>query len=353
MTIRIAGIGTALPAHVVDQPTVRRVVEALFQELPEQQRRVLETFSHEHIQTRHFVRPPEWYGEPHGFGTTNDVFIQTAADLSVEAAQRALHDAGMTVEDVDGIVVATTTGLATPSLDSIVALRLGMRTNVARMPIVGLGCAAGVSGLARAVDMSAARDGRPVIFIAVETCSVTFQRTDTSKSNLVGASLFGDGAAAVIVARDGRGPTIRGAWSHLFPNTPDIMGWDVVDTGLKVRFSRDIPSFISTHVREVLDAALHAWNIDLDAIDVIIPHPGGAKVLDAYAQLLSRPRSAFDHARDVLATCGNMSSPTVLFVLARTLAHWPQGARFGLMTALGPGFSAECMLLEADADVAS
>lgn len=350
--MRINGIGTALPPHIVDQPTVRRIVEGLFPDLPANVHHVLETFTHEHIRTRYFVRPPEWYAEPHGFGDANDVFIEAATELSMAASTNALRAAGMDASDLDGVIVASTTGLATPSLDSVVALQLGCASNIARMPIVGLGCAAGVSGLARAAELSQARDGRPVLFIAVETCSATFQRTDTSKSNLVGASLFGDGAAAVVVSAHGSGPIIDGAWSHLFPGTPDIMGWDVIDSGLKVRFSRDIPAFIASNIGDVLGDAVTAWGTTVDAIDMIVPHPGGAKVLDAYAELLSRPRSDFDIARSVLARCGNMSSATVLFVLEQTLQQRAQGARSALMTALGPGFSAEFLHLRFDDDVA-
>lgn len=351
MTVRINGIGTALPPYIVDQPTVRRIVEGLFPNLPLQVRHVLETFAHEHIQTRHFVRPPEWYAEPHGFGDANDVFIESATALSVAAATKALHAAGLAASALEGIVVASTTGLATPSLDSIVAQQLGCSPTVVRMPIVGLGCAAGVSGLARAADLSRARHGRPVLFIAVETCSATFQRTDISKSNLVGASLFGDGAAAVVVSSQGAGPVIGGTWSHLFAGTPDIMGWDVIDTGLKVRFSRDIPAFIASNIGTVLRDAVSAWGTTLDDIDLIVPHPGGAKVLDAYADLLGRPRAQFDIARSVLARYGNMSSATVLFVLEETLQQHAQGARAALMTALGPGFSAEFLHLRFDEDV--
>ncbi|MBU3742239.1 MAG: stilbene synthase [Candidatus Kapabacteria bacterium] len=345
MSVRIAGIGTALPPYVVDQPTVRSIVEAVFPDLPPTLQRVLSTFSHDHIQTRHFVRPPSWYAERHGFGHTNDTFIAEATTLATQAAQAALLDAGMTAESLSAVVVVSTTGLATPSLDAAVALNLGCLPSIKRMPIVGLGCAGGVTGLARAAEICSVL-AAPVLFVAVEVCSVTMQRSDHSKSNLVGTSLFGDGAGAVVMHADGRYPRIAASWSHLFPGTEDIMGWEVVDTGLKVRFSRDIPAFISSNVGPVLQQALSAWSIADTDIDRLIPHPGGAKVLDAYAGLLGHSDDELAIARDVLRSCGNMSSATVLFVLELTLRSWRADDRLALMTALGPGFSAEFVLLE-------
>lgn len=344
MKVHIAGIGTALPPYVVDQPTVRSIVEALFPDLPPSLTRVLSTFSHEHIATRHFVRPADWYGQQHGFGETNDVFIAEAVELATRAALAALSDAGLAAGDVDAVVVASTTGLATPSVDAAVAQRLGCKPTVTRMPIVGLGCAAGVSGLSRSADLCKAGHN-VVLFVAVEICSVTMQRSDRSKSNLVGTSLFGDGAGAVVIATSGRHGAIEQRYSHLFPQTEDIMGWDVIDTGLKVRFSRDIPAFVTMSVAPVLDMALQSWGITRADIDRIIPHPGGAKVLDAYASVLQRPVSDMQIAKDVLKHCGNMSSATVLFVLEQTLKEHASLSGRSLMTALGPGFSAEFLLL--------
>lgn len=345
MSPHIAGVGTALPPHVVDQPTVRRIVEGVFPDLSPALRRVLSTFSHEHIQTRHFVRPPSWYAERHGFGQTNDIFIAEATELATQAARAALFDAELMSEALGAVVVASTTGLATPSIDAAVARNLGCAASVKRMPIVGLGCAGGVNGLARAAELCTVLRA-PVLFVAVEICSVTMQHSDHSKSNLVGTSLFGDGAAAVVIDTVGRYPRITKSWSHLFPGTEDIMGWEVVDSGLKVRFSRDIPAFISAHVAPVLHEALSSWGIAQNDIDRLIPHPGGAKVLDAYAELLGIADDELVLARDVLRSCGNMSSATVLFVLERTLRTWRSEDRRALMTALGPGFSAEFVLLE-------
>lgn len=340
----IAGIATALPPYEVDQTTVRTIVESVFPDLPPALHRVLSTFSHDHIATRHFVRPPEWYAQSHGFGETNSVFIAEAVDLAVQAATAALADAGASALDVDAIVVASTTGLATPSLDAAVAQRLGCRPTITRMPIVGLGCAAGVSGLGRSADLCKAGHSC-VLFVAVEICSVTMQRSDLSKSNLVGTSLFGDGAAAVVIRSDGHYAKIEGTYSYLFPQSEDIMGWDVIDSGLKVRFSRDIPTFVTNHVTPVIHDALRMWGRAIDEIDRLVPHPGGAKVLDAYATVLQRPDEDMRIARDVLRTCGNMSSATVLFVLEQTLKQMDPRTGYSLMTALGPGFSAEFLLL--------
>ncbi|MCX6140386.1 MAG: stilbene synthase [Candidatus Kapabacteria bacterium] len=341
ITVHINGIGTASPSHIVDQDTVRSTVERVFGRAVEDLPRLLQVFEHGHIQTRRFVRPPEWYAERHGFAETNAVYAQEALRLATEAARIAL--AGRE-EFVEAILVATTTGIMTPSLDAALIQSLGLSLHTKRIPIFGLGCAAGVAGLARAAELSRSLSGALVLFVAVEVCSVTFQQTDASKSNIVGSSIFGDGAAAVCVSSQGSGPIIGTGFSTLFPDTEDIMGWDVADSGLRVRFSRDIPSFVLEHVPTVLREACATWGIDLDEIEDVIAHPGGAKVLDAYAVATGKPPSTFDIARDILRDFGNMSSVSVLFVLERWLQE-PGPRPLALMSALGPGFSAEQLLL--------
>jgi alkylresorcinol/alkylpyrone synthase len=230
--------------------------------------------------------------------------------------------------------------------------RLRFSAHMRRTPIWGLGCAGGAAGLARAAEWARLSPGSNVLLIAIELCSLTFQREDLSKSNLVATALFGDGAAAVVVQSDasenGRGgPRIVASRSTLFPETEDVMGWDVNDAGLKVLFSRDIPTIVRRFVRENADEFLTEQGLMLQSIRHLIAHPGGVKVMAAYEEAFGLDPNALRHAREVLRSAGNMSSPTVLFVLDRFLADSSvRPGDLGLLTALGPGFSSELVLLQ-------
>lgn len=341
--VGIQGIGTAVPENVVDQRAVRATVERVFGGRVTDLDRLLSVFEHDHIHSRRFVREPEWYAVDHGFAESNRVYATSACDLAEQAARKACKGRE---GDVAAIVVASTTGIMTPSLDAALVQRLGLSTHVARVPIFGLGCAGGVAGLARAADISRAMEGAPVLFVAVEICSVTFRQSDTRTSNIVASSIFGDGAAAVLISSERHSVSVGTGVSTLFPDTADIMGWDVLDDGLSVRFSRDIPSFVRTHIPDVLAHAYAQWGIAPDDVTAIVAHPGGAKVLDAYAQASGMPQSTFTHAKEILRTYGNMSSASVLFVLD---AWYHDAARtragHAVMAALGPGFSSELLLL--------
>jgi len=343
--IRIRSVGTAVPANTYDQTSVRSVVKNMFGDRVENLDRLLKVFDHLHIEQRHFARKPEWYGKDHGFGAANQVFIEAALALSIEAAGKALVGADIRADDFAGIVVANTTGVMTPSLDAYLVQELGLPLTMARVPLFGLGCAGGVSGLARAAELSKAQGGAPVLFVAVEICSATFQSNDLSKSNLIGTSIFSDGAAALVVGSGGSGPEIVGSYHRLFPETYDIMGWDVVDSGMKVRFSRDIPTFVKNQIPDVIAEACACWKISLDDIVSFIAHPGGAKVLDAFAEAIGRPADTLEASREILRKYGNMSSATILFVLEHMLADDMLEPGYSLMSALGPGFSSDQLLL--------
>jgi alkylresorcinol/alkylpyrone synthase len=343
--IRIQGVGSAVPEHVCDQVYVRKVVENLFSERVENLERLLKVFDHLHIEQRYIAREPEWYRKDRGFGETNDLYIETAIKLSVEAAQTAIARAAVGTDNFGGIVVASTTGMMTPSLEAHLAQDLGMPFDVVRVPLFGLGCAGGVAGLARAAELSTIRDGAPVLFVAVEICSATFQRNDLSKSNLVGTSIFGDGAAAVVVGRADVGPEVVGSYHRLFPDTYDIMGWDFIDSGMKVRFSRDIPNFVRTHLPGVLEEACASWGVSKEEIVSYITHPGGAKVLEAFAEVIGGDQRTLATSHEILRLHGNMSSASILFVLEKMLEKDELRPGYGLMSALGPGFSSDQLLL--------
>jgi alkylresorcinol/alkylpyrone synthase len=344
MSARLSGIATAVPRHVVTQAAARDFARSFFSRDFAELDRLLEAFDNTGIERRHLARPVEWYGEPHDFPEKNAVYRETALELAVEAAGRAIEAAGVSREHIAAVLFVSTTGVATPSLDSHLIQRLGLPLTTARLPVWGLGCAGGAAGLARAADLSTGL-GRPVLLVAVEICSATFVHGDRSKSNLIATALFGDGAAAVVVTPGGSGPEVIGSHSQLIEDSEDVMGWTLSAEGLQVVFSRSIPHIVRGLAGRVAQAA--AERVGGSAADLVhfVFHPGGAKVLAAYAETFGLEPEALRHAASVLRDYGNMSSPSVLFVLERFLQAEPPSGRPALLMALGPGFSAESVVL--------
>jgi alkylresorcinol/alkylpyrone synthase len=355
---RLAAIATAVPAHAAAQAETRALVARMFRGTDAGSERLLAVFDHSGIERRHFCMPLEWYTNTRSFEEQNALYIEHALALGRTAAERALARAGITARELDHVVYVSTTGIATPSLDARLSLALGCRPDCRRTPLWGLGCAGGAAGLARARDLALAHPGSRVLIVAVELCSLTFRLEDTDKRNLVATSLFADGAAAVVVEgsdvvphRNGSGTLeLIGSHSTLWPDTIGMMGWTVSGRGLHVVFSRDIPSFVRERVRPSLEGFLHEHGLSLESPLHVAAHPGGAKVIEAYAEALGQPDATFAHARAVLREYGNMSSPTCLFVLERQLASGEiQPGEPVLVSALGPGFAAEYVLARASA----
>ncbi len=355
---RLVALATAVPPHVLRQDDVRAVAAEMFAGTVSADPRLLQVFEHAQIETRNACVPLEWFSVGHDFGQSNALYVENAVHLAVVATQKALAKARLEPADVDHIVFVSSTGLATPSVDALVANALGLRSDVRRTPMWGLGCAGGAAGLAHARDFALAEPSARVLLIALELCTLTFQLRDLSRRNLVAASLFGDGAAAAIVV--GRDAEVRVAGgrrqlaliasrSTLWPDTQDVMGWTVDGAGLHVVFSRDIPTIVHERVRPSLLAFLEANGLALEDVRHLAAHPGGVRVLNAYASALDLAPAVFRHARDVLREHGNMSSPSCLFVLERFLEAGEIGAGDNaLVAALGPGFSAEYVLLRGE-----
>nr|WP_221277021.1 chalcone synthase [Deinobacterium chartae] len=344
MPVRLTGLGTAVPEHRADQAELRALARALFPRYGES-RRHLEVFDHAGIETRYLAMPPEWYTQPHGFPEKNAQYVRNALLLSLRAAREALALAACSPAQVDALVFVSTTGIATPSLDAAIIGELGLGAHTVRMPLWGLGCAGGAAGLARAADL--VRAGyRRVLLVAAELCSLTFVREDYSKSNFVGSALFADGAAAVLL-EGGEGPGLRlmGHHSTLIEHSADVMGWDLAEDGLRVRFSRDIPALVRELMRENVAQAAASLRWCREDLRHFVVHPGGVKVLSAFEEALEMGEGGLRASRAVLREYGNMSSPSVLFVLRRCLEARPAPGR-GLLTAMGPGFSAEHVLFE-------
>ena len=345
---RLSAVATAVPPYPLDQDDVIERVKLLFGCAPDLDR-LLPVFLNTGIHRRYSCVPLEWYDTAHGWPERNRIYLSSALDLLEAATNRALCLTGRHKDDIDSIVVVSTTGIATPSLDALLIERMGLRSTVQRLPIFGLGCAGGVLGLARAASQAAVAPGKTVLFLVVELCALSFRRDDWSKSNIVATALFGDGAAAALLSTDGEGPTLVAAGEHTWPGSLDVMGWEVADDGLRAIFSRDIPKLVTTQLQEAASEFLARHGLAIDKVDRFVCHPGGAKVIAALEHAFGLAQGALVEARAVLRDYGNMSAATVMFVLERMLAEArATGARWehALMNALGPGFTAGFLVID-------
>jgi alkylresorcinol/alkylpyrone synthase len=335
MQPRLLALKSAVPPYILEQPDVSVRAQALFKG-GRDITRLMPVFENTGIDRRYSCVPIDWYTEPHGWTDRNALYIENSVALFEKLTLALLDEAGLQRDDIDAIVVSSTTGIATPSLDALVIEKLGLRRDIRRLPIFGLGCAGGVVGLTRAAELATAHPGSRVLFLVVELCALTFRKNDTSKSNIVATALFGDGAAGAILSTDGDGPALGPGGEYTWPNSLGIMGWDVEEDGLKAVFSQSIPSLVANDFKPILHAYLQRNDMSLADIEGFACHPGGAKVLDALEDAFDIPRGALIESRGVLRDYGNMSAVTALFVLERM--KWRE--RRILMTALGPGFSA-------------
>src|SRR5919199_1954742 len=263
---RIASVATATPPHKVRQSDVKRLARTFFGSSIKDIDRYVSVFDNTAIETRSLAAPVEWFVERHGLGEVNDLWIEVACTIGAEAARKCLAAAKLTPSDVDHIFFVSTTGLATPSVDARLITLLEMPRHTRRTPIWGLGCAGGVAGLARASEYVRAFPNERALLVCIELCSLTFQFNDRSKRNLVAASLFGDGAAAVLVegdAKKGAGPDIVATESTLFPDSLDLMGWNIVDSGMQVVFGAGIPHVVTTHYRRLATEFLGRHGLSL------------------------------------------------------------------------------------------
>src|SRR5438874_13776709 len=340
----LVSLATSVPPHVFLQKEVRPAAPAVFRARIDGFERFSSICSNTGISKRHAVKPFDWYLEPRGWPERTAAFLAGAEALFADAGGKALADAHLTGTDIDTIVTVSSTGIATPSLEARVAGRMGFRSDVMRVPVFGLGCAGGSSGLSIAARLAQARPGTNVLLVAVELCSLALRHDELTKANIVAVSLFGDGAAAVVLrAGDGGATQIENTGEHLWPDTLGIMGWSVDPQGFGVIFRRTIPNFVLAHLNPAMVQILTAMQLTLDDVDRFICHPGGAKVIAALERALSLDQGTLDHEREVIADYGNMSAPTVLFVLERLRA---QGLpKRSLLTSLGPGFTASCVAL--------
>ncbi len=315
------------------------------------------------VRTRHLALPLADYADLGGFGAANDAFIEIGTALAARAVDDALAAAGLTAGDVDLIVSTSVTGIAAPSLDARLVARIGLRHTVKRVPIFGLGCVAGAAGIARLHDYLLGHPDDVAVLVSVELCSLTFQRDDASTANLVASGLFGDGAAAVVMVGDRRaaamraqgrpvgGPRVVATRSRLYPDTERVMGWDITSSGFRIVLSATVPDVVEKYLRDDVDEFLADHQVAIADVDTWVAHPGGPKVIEAIWRSLEIDPAALDVTRRSLAAIGNLSSSSVLHVLADTLAATSGGRRPtpgtpGVLLAMGPGFCAELVLLQ-------
>ena len=341
---RLLSLATVVPPHRLNQNEVLPVAQSHFGPNNPNFERLMSVYRNAAVETRYSCVPLSWYTSDHTFRERNELYIENATALLVEAARRAIEEAGLEIADIGGIVTVSSTGVATPSLDALVMERLQLPRDIVRLPIFGLGCAGGVVGLSRAAALARAEPTRRILFLVVELCGLTFRHNDFSKSNIVATALFGDGAAGAVIGCDGDGPAIAHWGEYTWPATLGMMGWDVRDDGLAVIFSRDIPTFVRREMKDALERFLATNEISKKNIDSFVSHPGGAKVIDALEDIFELPSGALTDSRTVLRDFGNMSAATVLFVLRRALDAGRASGRT-LLTTLGPGFTAGFLTL--------
>ncbi|MBT2478954.1 type III polyketide synthase [Streptomyces sp. ISL-94] len=349
---RVLAVSSVFPPHRHRQS---EITAALARFLPPGADRALLHRVHASVRVefRHLALPLERYGPSNDFGATNSLFLEGALELGARALARALADGGLPARELDLVMSTTVTGLATPSLEARLAEHAGLRPAVKRVPLFGLGCAAGAAGVGHLHDYLTGRPGHAALLLSTELCSLTLQPTDTSMANLVAGALFGDGAGALLaVGRDhplhaaGAGPEVVAARSRLYPGTAHLLGWDIGHWGMRMVLGRELPDLVRLHVAEEIETFLAAHDLKPADVDAWICHPGGPKILDALADALGLPEPAFAASRRSLAAVGNLSSASVLHILGgiQTAGPPPPGS-VGLMLAFGPGFASELVLL--------
>lgn len=351
---RVVSVATALPPYRLPQDEVKAFAREHFDSAFSDIDRLLSIFDHAGIEARHVCVPIEWFRTEHSFAEKNQAYIDWATRLGFEAGRKCLEQAGVAGNEVGHLIFVSTTGLATPSIDARLIPKLGLPRHATRTPIWGLGCGGGAAGLAHAHRTAKAEPGSLVLLVAVEATSLTFLHRDRSKANLVATALFGDGAAAVLIAGSGTdlpGLEIVATRCTLFPDSLDVMGWNFMNDGMQVVFSREIPAIVRRNIREDVRSFLLRQDLDLDRIAKWIAHPGGVKVIQAYEEALGVSHLAMEGPREVLRKHGNMSSASVLFVLDWNLrGARPAEAQYGILTSLGPGFSSDQVLLKWNGD---
>ena len=341
---KLLSLATAVPPHVFETDMVRREARKIFSHSAELYDRLSPVFANSGIDRRYSVCEPSWFYEQRGWPERTEQYLRGAKDLFRAAAAQALDEARLAARDIDVIVTVSSTGIATPSIEAHLLSAMGFRCDVKRVPVFGLGCAGGLSGLSLAARLAQAEPGKKVLLVVIEICTLAFRMDEMTKSNIVATAIFGDGAAAAVLCAGPRGfAAIEHAGEHTWPDTLDVMGWRVDPQGFGAIFSRSIPDLALHDLRPAADEFLARQQLALGDLQHFSFHPGGAKVITALEEAFALGDGKLQAERKVLAACGNMSAATVLFVLNETLRGPTGGRRF--LCALGPGFTASFMTM--------
>jgi len=352
--MRIVGAGSAFPKHYYSQAVLLAALREYWRGKIENPRMLDQLHAHSGVDGRHLVLPLERYYDLKNFGEFNRAWIEGALELGERAIRCAMMRSGLELSQIGALFFVSVTGVASPSIDARLINRMKLPTNLRRTPIFGLGCVAGAAGVARAADYVRAYPDQVAVLLSVELCSLTLQREDLSMANLVSSGLFGDGAAAVVVAgadvrpREGarEGPEILATGSVFYPDTEDVMGWDISEKGFRIVLSREVPEVVREHLGPDVDALLNAHGFERGDVGSWVMHTGGPKVLEAAEDSLGLKNGETQASWDCLRRVGNLSSASVLCVLEDVMVNRrPERGTLGVMAALGPGFCSEVVLL--------
>jgi alkylresorcinol/alkylpyrone synthase len=346
----LAGIHAVLPPHRYAQAELTAAFTEMCLGPDGDQALLARLHANAQVSSRHLVLPLEQYATLTGFGESNDLFIAHAVQLGAAALTGALQRAGIAPDEVDVVISTTITGIAVPSIEARIAQLVGLRPDVKRMPLFGLGCVAGAAGIARLHDYLIGHPNQVGALLSVELCSLTVQRDDHSVANLVASGLFGDGAAAVVAVganRPAQGPRVLDSRSHLYPDSEQIMGWDVGAGGLKIVLDAQVPAIVQQYLGQDIRSFLAAHSLQVDDVGAWVSHPGGPKVIEAIEAELGLAGDPLELTWCSLDQIGNLSSSSVLHVLRDTLdKHSLLPGTPGMLMAMGPGFCSELVLLQ-------
>ncbi len=349
---KIISLGTSDAKYKLAQSELKEFIGNLYSNSYTEIERMISVFDNSTISNRHISVPLDWLSKEHSFKERNEIFRQTALELSVNAINECINKVNADYSDINNIIFVTSTGLATPTIDAILFNELKLNKHIKRTPIWGLGCAGGASGISKAMDYCTAHPFHNAIVLCVELCSLTFQKDDLTKSNIIASSLFSDGCAVALVSgkesrlNNNKGAELVDSMSTIYEDSLDVMGWEIVDSGFSVIFSRDIPAIVKEYVNPNIMELLQIHGLNIEDIQHYITHPGGLKVINAYEESLGLTNGALENSRKVLREHGNMSSPSVLYVLKEFLESRYDADGYGLLSALGPGFSSELVLFK-------
>lgn len=339
---------TAVPDHTITSDTVKEYAGQIYRDFPRHVEMIRSIVDNGRIEKRHLVQPLDYTVDPRPLSQISGEYRRHAVTLAEQAARGALEQAGLEPQQVDYLITVSCTGLMIPSMDAHLVNRMGFRSDVRRLPITELGCAAGAASISLASNLLRVRPNTTALLISVELASLTFQRDDTSLPHLVSCTLFGDGAAAAVLTnRPAPGIAVHGSACHFFPNSLQAMGFDLRESGLHIILDKDVPLLVKTNIRQLVCKFLDEHAQDRSGLSFFVLHPGGHKLLAYVQEELGLTEDEVEPARHVLAQYGNLSSATVFFVLDHVVRqNRRRSGERGLMTAFGPGFTAEMLLLE-------